>query len=99
MANTLYFNDGSHEVIFGDELEAMRRIIYEKLGSDAEAMFNDIVSTFKGEYGDGDDYERIADGYRNMLVDVMNDLHEALSQPRLNRKRLERIHRNLDRNL
>ena len=47
----------------------------------------------------GEDYERIADGYRGMAVDAMNGLHEVLMQPRLNRKRLEAIYDNLNKNL
>ena len=41
----------------------------------------------------------LPDGYRGMVVDAMNGLHEALMQPRLNRKRLEAIYDNLNKNL
>lgn len=101
MADVLYFPDGGREVIFGDPEEALRKVIYERLGRDAEEMYKSVIADIKHEFSpEGrDDYERIADGYRNMLVDVMNELHEAISQPRLNRKSIERIYRNLDKNL
>lgn len=69
----------------------------ERLGRDCEELFTEIISELKGM--DGEDYERIADGYRGMAVDAMNGLHEALMQPRLNRKRLEAIYDNLNKNL
>ena len=101
MADVLYFPDGGHEVILGDRVEAFKRVIYERLGRDAEEMFDSIIEDIKYEFSpEGrDDYERAADGYRNQLVDVMNELHEVISQPRLNRRRIEQIYRNLDRNL
>ncbi len=53
----------------------MQKIIYERLGRDCEELFTEIISELKGM--DGEDYERIADGYRGMAVDAMNGLHEA----------------------
>lgn len=101
MADVLYFPDGGHEVILGNQVEAFKRVIYERLGRDAEEMFDSIIADIKYEFSpEGrDDYERAADGYRNQLVDVMNELHEVISQPRLNRKRLEAIYDNLNKNL
>lgn len=99
MALTLYLNDGSTEYIFAGmtEEDVLKKIIYERLGRDCEELFTEIISELKGM--DGEDYERIADGYRGMAVDAMNGLHEALMQPRLNRKRLEAIYDNLNKNL
>lgn len=97
MARTLYLPDGSTEYVFGGPEEVLQKIIYERLGRDCEELFTEIISELKGM--DGEDYERIADGYRGMAVDAMNGLHEALMQPRLNRKRLEAIYDNLNKNL
>lgn len=99
MARTLYLENGSTEYIFAGETEAdkLQQIIRENLGRDCEELFNEIISELKDM--DGEDYERIADGYRDMAVDAMNGLHEALMQPRLNRKRLEAIYDNLNKNL
>ena len=99
MARTLYLENGSTEYIFAGETEAdkLQQIIRENLWRDCEELFTEIISELKGM--DGEDYERIADGYRDMAVDAMNGLHEVLMQPRLNRKRLEAIYDNLNKNL
>ena len=99
MARTLYLENGSTEYIFAGETEAdkLQQIIRENLGRDCEELYTEIISELKGM--DGEDYERIADGYRGMAVDAMNGLHEALMQPKLNRKRLEAIYDNLNKNL
>jgi hypothetical protein len=99
MARTLFMADGSTEVIFGSPAEALERIIEERLGRDCEQLYEEILSEMAEEAHSGDDYERTADGYRGMLVDTMNALWEVLSQPRLSRKKLERIHGELDKNL
>ena len=97
MAITLYLSDGSTEYVLGNPEEELQKIISEHLGSDCEELYTEIIYELKGM--DGEDYERIADGYRGMAVDAMNGLHEVLMQPRLNRKRLEAIYDNLNKNL
>lgn len=98
MAKTIYLNDGSTEVILDDSLLCFKRIVYEKLGRDAENMFDGIIEDLTEE-PDGEDWERIADGYRNRLIEVMNELQEIVYANRLNRKRLEEIYKGLDRDL
>ena len=64
MARTLYLNDGSTEVVIGDQEEVLGRI-----------------------------YEKIADGYYQMLQNALENLDTALkffSQSRLNRKKLQK---------
>lgn len=99
MARTLYLLDGSMELVFGDPEGTLQKIIYERLGRDCEELYTEILADLRGELTGGDDYEKVADGYRGMAVDTMNDLHEVLMQPRLNRKRLEAIYENLNKNL
>lgn len=99
MARTLYLEDGSTEYIFAGETEQdkLQKIIREHLGLDCEELYEEIIAELSGE--DGDNYEKIADGFRAMAVDAMNALHEVLMQPRLNRKRLEAIYDDLNKNL
>lgn len=99
MARTLYLENGSTEYIFAGETEAdkLQQIIREYLGRDCEELYEEVLAELRGE--NGDDYEKVADGYRDMAVDTMNELHEVLMQPRLNRKRLEAIYENLNKNL
>lgn len=99
MARTLYLENGSTEYIFAGETEQdkLQKIIREHLGRDCEELYEEVIAELKDT--DPEDYERTACGYRVMLVDTMNSLHEVLTQPRLSRKRLEAIHRDLDKNL
>lgn len=99
MARTLYLTDGSTELVFGDPEGTLQKIIYERLGRDCEELFTDILADLREELTGGNDYEKVADGYRGIAIDTMNDLHEVLMQPRLNRKRLEAIYENLNKNL
>lgn len=97
MARTLYLNDGSTEYIFAGmtEEDVLKKIIYERLGKDCEELYDEVIAEYRST--DPEDYERIADGYHNTLVDVMNELEAALAKPRLNRKEVERICSNLRR--
>ena len=94
MAKSLYLEDGSTEYIFAGETaqDKLQKIIRERLGRDCEELYEEIIADLRDE--DGDDYERIADGFRTMAA-----LHEVLMQPRLSRKRLETIYNDLNRNL
>lgn len=94
MARTLYLNDGSTEVVIGDQEEV--------LGRDCKELFDDIKQEWIEEPWDTngrEDYERIADDFRAIAVSAMNALHEVIMQPRLSRKRLEAIYNDLDKNL
>lgn len=99
MARTLYLENGSTEYIFAGETKAdkLQQIISENLGRDCEELYEEVLAELRGK--NGDDYEKVADGYRGLAIDAMNDLHEVLMQPRLNRKRLEAIYENLNKNL
>ena len=85
MARTLYLNDGSTEVVIG-----------ERLGRDCKELFDDIKEEWSEEPWDTngrEDYERIADGYYQMLQNGLENLNTALkffSQSRLNRKELQK---------
>lgn len=77
--------------------KSMKPVFDIVLKSLEEAGYEEVLAELRGE--NGDNYEKIADGYRGIAVDTMNDLHEVLMQPRLNRKRLEAIYENLNKNL
>ena len=81
-----------------DPKRELREIIDADLGMEAAKLYDDILDEFR-YVPTGDDYERIADGYHNMLVDVMNELGEIISQKRLDRKRIERLCEQLNRDL
>ena len=76
-------------------------LVEEYMGYEARNLFEEIIADYKAQVADvlGDDYESVADGYRNELVSTMNALKEALDKPRLNRKSIETIYNDLYRNL
>lgn len=85
-----------------DPQKELREIIDSDLGSDAADLYDTVIKQIEAEYlgiSDGDDYEDIADGYWNMLVDTMNELQEIVYAKRLDRNRLERLYMKLNNNL
>lgn len=82
----------------------LREIIDQDMGIEAARLYDEVISDLEIEYAgqnesDGDDYEKIADGYRNRLVDVMNELQEIVMQKRMNRRRLEKLWQQLNNEL
>lgn len=76
-------------------------LVDEYMGMEARHYLEELIEGYEEQVKEvlGDDYESVADGYRNQLVDTMNTLKEELDKPRLNRKNVERIYKNLHRNL
>ena len=75
---TIYFNDGSSEVIHDDRLVCFQRIVYERLGWDAGKMFDWIIEDLTKE-PDGEDWEKIADGLHTMLLDTLEEINDILN--------------------
>jgi hypothetical protein len=48
MAETVYLNDGSMEVIFEDKDVFLERLLREKLGDDVARCFRECVAELKG---------------------------------------------------
>lgn len=94
-------------ILDSDADRDLRELIDEYLGMDAAHLFDQVIEQTEQdimeEYGidgiPGDDYESISDGYRNMLVDTMNELQEIVYAKRIDRKRLENLWKNLHNNL
>lgn len=47
MAQTLYMNDGSMEVVLSDPVEVMHRILDERLGRDCADLFEELLQKAK----------------------------------------------------
>lgn len=95
MADTLHLSSGEIEVIFDekDKARILGDIIRERLGRDCEELFYHIIT----EQTCSDDYEKIADEYRTMLINAMEELDAALllfRGKRLNKANLEKILQN-----
>lgn len=78
--------------------DELRKIIEDDMGADVANLYDEVICDLE-ESDMGDDYEDISDGYRNRLVDVMNELHEIVMQKRLNRPRLEKLYERLNKEL
>lgn len=96
MTETVYFNDGSMDVILGDKGDFLERLLREKLGDDVARCFTEYVSELQEEAKCAkesiEEQERIADGYHqlcNNALDAFSSVLELLESPRLSRSALK----------
>lgn len=95
MAETVYLNDGSMEIILTDKAVFLERLIREKLGDDAARCFTEYLAELKEEQKYTEDsakeFEQNADGYLQLCRDACDAFREVLDlldEPRLNRNAL-----------
>lgn len=98
MAETVFLNDGSMEVIACDTGVFLERLLKERLGQSAAWCFADYAAELKDEArsmrDEAEQYERMADGYRGMCLDACDALREImrlLDAPRPNKEKLRRL--------
>ena len=105
MARTIYFLDGSHEVIFCGEYDleentlALERILREHLGNDTVDLLKQITDTENNGRADLEsemrNYELSCENYRNCLQDVFDGLGEIaamlVEDKRLDRKKIDTV--------
>lgn len=90
---TILLSDGTREFVGGDEENTdaeFQRIIRERLGDDAEELYNALKDYWLDYYGyhprEEDNAE--AESWRNYAMDVWNELQEIAYAKRLDRKKL-----------
>lgn len=95
MAETVYFLDGSMDVVLTEKDAYLERLIREKLGDDVARLFRECVTEMQDNLAfqqeATDEQERSADGYFQMCHDACDSFREIidlLDEPRLNRSRL-----------
>lgn len=95
MAETVYLNDGSMEIILVDRGEFLENLIRDKLGDDAARCFVEYVTGLAEEISltneSTAEQERSADSYIQMChnaCDTFREILDLLDTPRLNRKAL-----------
>lgn len=100
MARTIYFADGSREVLFcgndpDKQADDLERIIRERLGDDAASFLREILSPEKNGRADLEwelkSYEGSCESYRDTLQEVLDELQASLkllSAKRIDRKQL-----------
>ena len=90
MAATILCKDGSVEVVHEYTPERIRQMVEDHLGLDALDYMDDVHREMRRTRSDDEDWERVSDGYREMLVSTMQELEAILRQfnKRLNRDKL-----------
>lgn len=81
MARTIYFNDGSREVLLyeDNEKQELERILRERLGDDTAELFLEITEANVGLEDELKSYEASCESYRNLLQDTHDELCAILN--------------------
>lgn len=75
MARTVYFLDGTREVLLSEDVSTeLERIIQEKLGDDAVELFKEFSEVNIALEDELKSYETSCENYRNLLEDVREHL-------------------------
>lgn len=105
MAATICCKDGSVEVLHEYSMERVLKLVEDHIGPDAVDYIDDVHREMRRTRSDDEDWERVSDGYRNMLVSTMQELESILRQfnKRLNRDKLftqlNNIYNNIYKNI
>lgn len=80
MARTIYFNDGSREILLsGDnEKQVLERILRERLGDDVAELFLEIAETNVDLEDELKSYETSCEDYRRLLQSTQDELSAIL---------------------
>ena len=87
---TILLSDGTREYIGGgEETDAyFRRLIRERLGDDAEELYNALKDYWLEFYAYNEEDNAEAESWRNYAIDVWHELQEIAYAKRLDRKKL-----------
>ena len=105
MADTIYLPNGKMEVIFGDPVDTVRRLVREYLGPDAERIITDLqeersdaMNALKEEMRS---YESTVEAQRVLLQDTMESLFELMADAKNKAtvSHLQKIHDHIYKNL
>ena len=80
MARTIYLNDGSRELLLGDdnERQELERILRERLGDDIAELFLEVAETSVALEDELKCYETSCEDYRNLLQSTQDELYAIL---------------------
>ena len=80
MARTIYFLDGTREVLLIEDNEhtELGRIIRERLGTDAETLYQEIIEANIALEDELKSYESSCENYHTQLTDVQDALQNIL---------------------
>lgn len=93
--STVYFSDGTKEVILDNPEQDLKSIIVEKLGDDCANLYDAVLENLRDSNSllkdECSEHERSADGYREELYTTMLELERILDQfqaAKINRNKL-----------
>ena len=104
MATTIFCKDGTTEVLHELSIERLRQLVEDHIGHDAADYMDELRRDHEQAKAMGERWERISDGYYNMLTSTAQELDSvlALFKKRMNRdelyRRLLNIYNNIDKN-
>lgn len=80
MARTIYFNDGSRELLLGEDTERqeLERILRERLGDDAAKLFLEVTEANANLEDELKSYEASCEDCRNILQSTHDELVHIL---------------------
>lgn len=94
MADTIYLPDGTTEVIFGDPMDTITRLVLERLGPDAERIIKKYAADLQEQQedleGEMRSYEGTVESQRDLLQDTLDSLRALLPDIK-SRKVAERV--------
>lgn len=98
MAETVYLLDGTMEVVLTEKDAFIERLIREKLGDDAARFVSDYIKEIleEAKYTEEaqQEAEKAADAYLalcNDALDTFRQLKALVSEPRLDRGKLQKV--------
>lgn len=98
MAETVYLLDGTMEVVLTEKDVFIERLIREKLGDDAARFVTEYIRELveEAKYSEEaqQEAESISDGYLtlcNDALDTFRQLKALVSEPRLDRGKLQKV--------
>lgn len=84
MARTIYFLDGSREVILSNDDEdlalAFERILQERLGDDAVQLYREVQEPISLLQDELKSYEGTVEDYRSLLDEVLETITSILKE-------------------
>ena len=80
MARTIYFSDGTQEVLLTEDNERteLARIIRERLGKDAAELYEEVTDTSIALEDELKSYEASCETYHSQLTNVKDALQDIL---------------------
>lgn len=104
MASTIFCKDGTVDVLHELSIDRLHQLVEDHIGMDAADYMDELRRDHEQAKALGERWERVADGYYNMLTDTAQELESvlALFKKRLNRddlyRRLLHIYNNIEKN-